>query len=76
MNDERRKKLRGLMEQVEAAKGELETIREEEALYFDNIPENMQGSDKYQKAEQAIENLDEAISALESFADNIEAAVE
>lgn len=59
-------------------KSEIERIKSEEEEYRDNMPENMQSGEKYERAENAINQLDEcetAIGELESFfddADNIE----
>ena len=38
----------------------IETIKDEEQEYFDNMPESLQGGDKGNMAEEAIGNLDEA----------------
>ena len=53
----RRKLLGTLMEQ-------LERIKDAEEEYKENIPENLQGSVRYENAEQAIEALEEALEAL------------
>lgn len=45
MNRIRRKALRELQDQLEALKGQLETLSDEEAEYRDNIPENLWGSE-------------------------------
>ena len=44
----------------------LETARDEETEYKENMPENMQDGEKGSAADQAISDLDEAISASES----------
>ena len=53
----RRAALRYYEEQVEA-------IRDAEESYKDNIPESLQGGQRYGDAEQTVEALDEAIDAL------------
>ena len=50
---------------IEQAKSLLEGARDEEQEYYDNMPENLQASDKGEAAENAVSNLDEAISAIE-----------
>lgn len=57
MNNTRRKSLRALMDRLEDIKSELEEIQSEEEDYRDNIPENLQGSERYEKAEDAISNM-------------------
>lgn len=59
MNNPRRKKLNKLMEQIEDLKMALEEILEEEQEAFDNIPENLEGTERYEKAEEAVYALEE-----------------
>jgi hypothetical protein len=53
----RRTALRHHAEQVEA-------IRDAEETYKDNIPETLQGGQRYDDATQTVEALDEAVDAL------------
>ena len=54
----------------------MEAVLDEETEYRDNIPENMQGSERYEKADNAcsdmgcaIDSLDEAILSVETAAE-------
>ena len=67
MNKERRKKIQGIADQLEELKGNLELIQEEEEEYRDNIPENLQGSERYEKAEEACDALSEAVDSLDDI---------
>ena len=49
---------------AEELKGDVETIRDEEQEYINNLPENMQQGEKAQNAEQAVSDLDEAADML------------
>lgn len=60
MNKERRKR-------IEDLKSELETIRDEEQEYYDNMPENMQNGEKGDTAQSNVSSLEEAINNLESI---------
>ncbi|WP_434510049.1 hypothetical protein [Desulfitobacterium sp. AusDCA] len=40
------------------------------------MPENLQGFERYEKADEACSNLYDAVSNLEEAIENIEAAVE
>ena len=53
---------------------ELEALKEEEEDYRDNIPENLQGSERYEQAEEACDNLDSAFDGLEEVISYIEEA--
>ena len=90
MNNTRRKRLNkiskqlsDLRNQLEDLMAEIEEVKEEEEEYRDNIPENMQAGERYEKADNACSNLDEAdnwiqdaISNLESVECNLDAAAE
>ena len=47
MNKIRRKNLQSIIDQLEELKGSLEDLQAEEEEYRDNIPENMQESERY-----------------------------
>ncbi len=74
MNNARRKRIRDAAEQMEQLKGEIESILEDEEEYMDNIPENMQGSERYETAETACENLQSAVDAMEEVLSSLEEA--
>lgn len=74
MNRERRKEIQGVIASLEdlamqiASVGEiLDAIKSDEEDYRDSIPENMQGSDRYAKAEASADLLSSAYDDLESF---------
>lgn len=74
MNDARRKSLRNIIEKLDDLMSDLECLKEEEEEYRDNIPENLQSSEKYEKADDAVSNLEEACDSLQSAIDYIEEA--
>ena len=76
MNKARRKTLAEIADQPEALKGELESALSEEEEYRDNIPENLQGGGRYERADEACGNLAEAVSQLEDAISSIETAME
>ena len=78
MNAQRRKQINDLIEQasVLAGKandlvGEIETLRDEEQDYFDNMPESLQGGEKGDKAQTAIDALDNAVSSMQEVESNL-----
>lgn len=54
MNRERRKNLQSIADQLEELKSSLEDLQSEEEDYRDNIPENLQGSERYERADEAV----------------------
>jgi flagellar biosynthesis chaperone FliJ len=76
MNKLRRKQLDEIIEKIQAASEELESIMNDEEEYRDNMPENLQGSEKYETADAACESMQEAIDQLEEAVSSIESAQE
>ena len=76
MNKIRRKNLQAIIDQLEEPKCSLEDLQAEEEEYRDNIPENMQESERYEKADEACDNLSSAVDSLEEAISIIEAAIE
>jgi flagellar biosynthesis chaperone FliJ len=58
-----------LVAEASEAHEELETLKDEEEEYKDNMHENLHGGEKYQDAEAAISEMEEALSALSELAD-------
>ena len=76
MNNLRRKELQKVVDQIEGAYWGLETLRDEEEVYRDNIPENLQNSQNYEKSKNAVSNLDDALGNLSDAMDFIMSAIE
>lgn len=72
MNKTRRQQLRKWLQDLEVIKGELEKICTDEEYSFDNMPENLQGSQRGMDAEEAIDQMNEAVSSLEDAISIIE----
>ena len=75
MNNTRRKRLRKWLEDIENIKSELENICLDEEEAFDNLPENLQGSDRGMAFEEAIDQMNEAVSSIEDAISIIEEMV-
>lgn len=76
MNAARRKKLEKVIDQISELQEDLQSLLEEEEEYRDNIPENLQESDRYYKADEACDRLGEAVYELENAAGDIREAIE
>lgn len=71
MNKDRRNRLTVLMKNIDVLKEQLESIMEEEEEYYNNMPDNMKDGERGQQTEErvgtiqnAIDRLDEAMSAI------------
>lgn len=84
MNNARRKQIRDAIKALdigtlEAMKEELESAQSDEQEYLDNMPESLQGGEKGEAANAAIDALQTAIDALETAIDalgEVESAAE
>lgn len=76
MNKPRRKALQTLLDRMAEIRDILEEIEGDEEDYRDNMPENLQGSERYEKANEACDSLYKAVSNLEEAIESIEAAIE
>lgn len=59
--------IRSLFSTIQDWKEKLESARDDEQEYLDAMPESLQQSPKGESAQQAIDNLEEAISKLDDF---------
>lgn len=76
MNKARRKALDEVISKIEEAKELLENLQAEEKEYRDNMPENLQGSERYEAADAAVDNMSSAVDALDEAISSIESAQE
>ena len=76
MNKERRKSLREIQSKLDRLGQDLETLKEEEEEYRDNMPENLQESERYQRAAEVCDLLLEALENMDSAYQQIVEAVE
>ena len=75
MNKTRRQKLAKWLKDLEKIRIELENICSEEEECFDNMPENLQSSQRGMDSEMAIEQMNEAASSIEDAINTIEEIV-
>lgn len=82
MNNVRRKEIREIMEQLYEVEAKLIDaydwiiqMNEQEEEYRDNIPENLQGSERYEASEEASNNMECAYDALDGLSDSIMDAI-
>lgn len=76
MNKIRRAELAAICEKLGEIEEALEELKEQEEEYRDNMPENLQGSERYEAADAAASEIDTAICCLVEARDSIETASE
>lgn len=67
MNKQRRQKIRDVRKEIENCKKNLQKILDEEQDYFDNMPENLQGSIRGSDSEDGIDTMENCIEDLENI---------
>ncbi|MBC1339429.1 hypothetical protein HB837_14615 [Listeria innocua] len=76
MNAKRRKAITKSLGIIQEQLDSLDIFIEEEQEYIDNFPENLEGSYRYEKAEEALADLEFARDALLDSFSYLESATE
>ena len=76
MNKLRRKNLATIIARLEEVKADFEELISEEEDYLDAFPENLQGSERYERAEEGLSYLNDAYDYFDEVIDNINSAIE
>lgn len=76
MNNERRKSLRQAKDLLDKAYNIICDALDEEQDCLDNMPENLQDSERYEMMENAVDELIEASESLDYVRENVERACE
>lgn len=75
MNKKRRALLESARPFLTQAASIIERAAEQESDCLDNIPESLQDTDRYEKMERAVENLEAALEHIENVKDCIDEAI-
>jgi len=66
MNNNRRKAIREVIDNINGQLEILQGLQEEEQEFFDNMPENLQGSERGEAAEMCADAIQDVISEVET----------
>lgn len=72
MNKQNRKDLQEALDLISKAAEIISAVKEEEEEKYDNLPEGIQDSEKGERFQENIDNLDYAISDIESAVEYVE----
>lgn len=75
LNAGRRKSLAVAMDHLREASNIVDRIKDEEQDSLDNMPENLQESERYSNMEEAVDALDDALTAINEASDYVENAM-
>lgn len=72
MNKQRRKTIIDNIRLIENIRNNLENILSDEQDYFDNMPENLQGSIRGEDSENAIDILTNTVDSLDEIINSLQ----
>lgn len=75
MNNARRKSLRLAIEHLTNAAYIITTAKEDEQYALDNMPENLQDSERYEMMENAVDKLEDAITSINEAKEYVDGAI-
>lgn len=75
MNNKRRAEIRKIHMILETILSDIERVKDEEELAYDNMPENLQYSDRGEASQEAIDCLEEVYNNMEEIIDLLEEVV-
>lgn len=76
MNNCRRKNIANIIQQLEELKEQITNVISEEQDYYDNIPENLQMSEKAENSQTAISELENAECSIDDAISSLQTAME
>ena len=76
MNKTRRKILEGIIEVLQEQKTAIESVCEEEQEAYDNLPENIQETDKGETMQGCIDMMQEVVDACDETSDFEDSLIE
>ena len=75
MNKKRRELLKSAIPFLTQAASIIERAAEQESDCLDNMPDSLQDTDRYEKMEKAVDNLEAALEHIENAQDCISEAI-
>lgn len=72
MNAKVRKEIAKYIASLNDIKDNIESMKDDEEMKYDNMPDGLQDSERADEMLEAIDNLDSAISAIEEAVEYIE----
>ena len=75
LNDKRRNLIKGVKATLDDVESRLDVIRDDEEDSLNNIPDNLQYSDRYERLEAAVDALNDALELIDQLKDRLEYAV-
>lgn len=75
MDVKRRSSLRDALKMLAGVIRIVEAVSDKEQDCLDNVPENLQGTERFERMEDAVDSLNEALEKLDDAKEHIEAVI-
>lgn len=75
MDDKRRGRLRDALKMLTSAATIVDSVCDKEQDCLDNYPENLQGTERYERMEDAVDSLNDALEKIDDAKASIEIAI-
>lgn len=75
MNDAKRSMLREAVQYLNRATALVDNVADKESDAMDNVPENLQGSDRYSAMEEVVDRLNDASEKIGDAAELVASAM-
>lgn len=75
MDNKRRSRLREAVSMLASAASVVEAVCDKEQDCMDNYPENLQYTERFERTEMAVDNLNDALEKLEEAKEHIQTAI-
>lgn len=75
LNNARRSKLREVLSILTGAESVVEQVCDKETDCLDNYPENLQSTDKFERMEDAVDSLNDALEKIGEAKEHIQYAI-
>ena len=71
MNNKRRSVLKEVLYSIDSIYNEVDSVLTEEQDCMDNFPENLQGSENYERMEETVDKLEDILETISSLRDDL-----
>ena len=75
MDDKRRGQLRDALKMLTSAATIVDSVCDKEQDCMDNYPENLQGTERFERMEDAVDSLNDALEKIDDAKSSIESAI-
>lgn len=76
MNKYRRSILKSVIERLETAIQKIESVKEDEQEAYDNLPDNLNDTDRANDMYENVDDMEDAVSSLQDIIDQLQEIID